>query len=46
MYTEANLKVDLSRLKNKAGLVGQLNEVKKWKDYKYVNDRAVKARVN
>lgn len=46
MYSDKNLSVNLVRLKNRDTLIKQLNEVKLWKDYKYVNDRAIKAKVS
>lgn len=45
MYIDNKMFVNLGQIKNKNKFIEQINTVKSWKDYKYVNDPGVKSRV-
>jgi hypothetical protein len=45
MYLINKLHVDLKKIKNKDKFMHQLVAVQEWKDYRYVNDSAIKMRV-
>jgi hypothetical protein len=45
MYTSNEVIVRIDRIKNKVKFIEEINIVKKWDGYKYVNDKFVKIKV-
>jgi hypothetical protein len=45
MYINNGVVIRIDEIKNKDKLIEEINGVKKWEEYKYVNDKHVKIKV-